>query len=168
MIGGCGPAISDLRALSDELGIAGDVTFLGDVPHDEVPRVLSTFTVYAALSRSESFGVAVAEASACGIPIVATRVGGLSEVVREGVTGLLVPPEDARAAADAIARLVADSRERSEMGVAGRDFVRKTYEWDLCVDSMLEVYRVACEPAARSRQQVPGVSGTRPGVSIDA
>jgi glycosyltransferase involved in cell wall biosynthesis len=168
VIGGCGPALSDLRSLSDELGIAGDVTFLGDIPHDEVPRVLSTFTIYAALSRSESFGVAVIEASACGIPVVATRIGGLSEVVREGVTGLLVPPEDSRSAADAIARLLGDPRERSAMGVAGRDFVRKTYEWDSCVDAMLEVYRVACEPAVRTAQQVPGVSGTRSRVSIDA
>jgi glycosyltransferase involved in cell wall biosynthesis len=168
VIGGCGPAMSDLRALSEKLGIARDVTFLGDVPHDEVPRVLGTFTVYAALSRRESFGVAVAEASACGIPIVATRVGGLPEVVLDGVTGLLVPPEDARAAADAIARLLADSQARSAMGMAGRDFVRKTYKWDLCVDAMLEVYRVACEPAARSRQELPGVSATRSRVSIDA
>jgi len=83
--------------------------------------VLSTFTVYAALSRRESFGVAVAEASACAIPVVATRVGGLPEVVRDGVTGILVPPEDPRAAADAIARLLADSEVRSAMGVAGRE-----------------------------------------------
>jgi len=168
VIGGSGPATADLHALSEKLGIAGDVTFLGDIPHDEVPRVLSTFAVYAALSRRESFGVAVAEASACGIPVVATRVGGLPEVVREGVTGLLVPSGDTQAAADAIARLLADPQERSAMGNAGTDFVRNTYEWDLCVDAMLEVYRAACEPAARSYQQFLGVSGTQPRVSIDA
>lgn len=168
VIGGDGPALSELRALSDELSITGDVTFLGDVPHDEVPRVLGTFTVYAALSRSESFGVAVAEASACGIPVVATSVGGLPEIVRDGVTGFLVPPEDPRAAADAIARLLADPGERSAMGLAGRDFVRRTYEWESCVDAMLEVYRVACETPTRVHQRAPGVSGTRPKVSIDA
>jgi glycosyltransferase involved in cell wall biosynthesis len=168
VIGGCGPAMRDLCALSDELGISGDVTFLGDVPHEEVPRVLTRFAVYAALSRSESFGVAVVEASACGVPVVATRVGGLAEVVREGVTGLLVPAEDPGAASEAIGRLLADPRQRVSMGLAGRDFVRKTYEWDLCVDAMLDAYRAACETDTRTRQRRPGVSRPRPRVSIDA
>jgi len=168
VVGGTGPAEKDLRALSEKLGIAEASTFLGDVPHAEVPRVLNTFSVYAALSRSESFGVAVAEASACGIPVVATRIGGLSEVVQDRVTGLLVPPEDPQAAADAIAGLLADPKERSRMGAAGRDFVRTTYEWESCVDAMLEVYRAACNGLPASRQQAPVLSATRRRVSIDS
>jgi glycosyltransferase involved in cell wall biosynthesis len=168
VIAGSGGALADLRALSDELGITDDVTFLGDVPHDQVPQVLNTFTVYAALSRREGFGVSAAEASACGIPIVVTGVGGLPETVQDGITGFLVPPEDPRAAADAIGRLLADPQERSAMGLAGRDFVRKTFEWDTCVDTMLDVYRAASDPEISPHKRGPGLSASRRRVSIDA
>ena len=111
---------------------------------------------------------AAAEASACEIPIVVTCVDGLAEVVLDGITGLLVPPENPQAAAAAIGRLLADSRERSAMGNAGRHFVQETFEWDVCVNAMLDVYRMASDSGARYQKRTLLGSATRRGVSIEA
>ncbi len=144
VVGG-GPARAELESLVNEQGVRDRVDFIGPVPHERVPDELRKLDVYVALSRaeSESFGVAVIEASACGLPVVVSRVGGLPEVVEEGVTGLVVPKEDARAAADAIARLLGDERERRRMGEAGRARVLREYEWKACVDRQLAVIETA-------------------------
>ena len=93
---GDGPQRADLQALAQQLQILPRVDFTGAVPHEEVPAALHSFDIYAAPSRmdSESFGVAVVEASACALPVVVSDVGGLPEVVLNGLTGLVVPRED--------------------------------------------------------------------------
>lgn len=142
---GSGPQEMELRALAATLGIAERVRFIPRVSHDHVPGVLHAFDVYAALSRldSESFGVAVIEASACGLPVVVSRVGGLPEVVVDGTTGSVVPREDAAAASRAIAHLLDDATLRSDMGAAGRALVQDRYDWAACVDRMCGVLRRA-------------------------
>ena len=75
----------------------------------------------------ESFGIACLEAMAFGLPVVATRVGGLPEVIEDGVTGLLVPPGDADALAQAMIRLLSDADLRRRMGQAGRERVLKEF-----------------------------------------
>ena len=101
--------------------------------------------MYVALSRSESFGVAVIEASACGLPVVVSNVGGLPEVVEQGVTGFIVPPEDPAAAADALEQLLASKELRERMGSAGRDRVERLYAWEACVDRQIAVLRSAID-----------------------
>lgn len=142
-IAGTGSEESRLLALADSLGISDSVRFRGRVQHSYVPALLSTFSVYVALSRRESFGVGVIEASSCGIPVVASRVGGLPEVVADGITGVLVPPEDPEAAAEAILAILDNTEAAAAMGAAGREFVRANFAWDFCVDAMLQVYRSA-------------------------
>lgn len=146
IVGG-GPEADALQRLAKELGIAAQVDFVGPVPHDRVPDELRRMHAYAALSRthSESFGVAVIEASACGLPVVVADVGGLPEVVEQGATGFVVPPEDARAAADALVRLSAAPDLRERMGAAGRARVQRLYAWDSCVERMLGVIGEAIE-----------------------
>lgn len=140
IVGG-GPQEAELRRLAKDLGIGERVDFRGAVAHAQVPEELRRLDVYAAFSRadSESFGVAVIEASACGLPVVVSRVGGLPEVVEEERTGIIVPRDDAQAAGRALKRLADSTALRHAMGHAGRVRVEQLYGWPYCVDRMLKV-----------------------------
>lgn len=139
VVGG-GPEEANLRRLAETLGVADRTTFVGPVPHGEVPAHLRSLDVYVALSRRESFGVAVLEASAVGLPVVVADVGGLPEVVLDGTTGFVVAPEDPLAAAESIQRLVLDRGLRERMGAAGRRHVGERYDWARSVVALEEVY----------------------------
>jgi glycosyltransferase involved in cell wall biosynthesis len=138
LVVGDGPQRAELESLARELGIASCTEFAGAVAHAEVPAWLNRFDVYAAPSRldSESFGVAVIEASACALPVVVSDVGGLPEVVRDGQTGLIVPRDDVPALQAALKRLVLDASLRERLGRGGRAHVEREYEWGHCVDVM--------------------------------
>lgn len=140
---GAGEQRAELEALVRQLGLEDQVEFVGPVPHAQVPAWLQGMDIYVAASRldSESFGVAVIEASACGLPVVVSRVGGLPEVVREGETGLVVEREDPVALAQALRRLSLDPEMRARLGRHGREHVRLHYEWRVCVQRMLDTYR---------------------------
>lgn len=138
IVGG-GPDADELARLVARLGIGSRVKFVGPVAHERVPDELRGLDVYCALSREESFGVAVIEASACGLPVVVSDAGGLPEVVVDGVTGAVVPRNDAVAASEVLARLVGSAELRARWGRAGRARVIERYEWGACVDRMVEV-----------------------------
>jgi glycosyltransferase involved in cell wall biosynthesis len=142
MIVGDGPLRSELECLARSCGIESVTKFVGSVPHDEVPSYLRTLDVYVAVSRadSESFGVAVIEASSCGCPVVVSDAGGLPEVVKKDETGVVVPREDPEVTSEAIEQLVCDSQLRTSMGKAGRERVISRYEWSSCLDRMEMVY----------------------------
>lgn len=142
---GTGPDLDALLARTKGVGLTGLVDFVGAVPHALVPQHLDQLDIFAALSRddSESFGVAVIEASACGLPVVVSDAGGLPEVVRHGETGFVVRHEDPSAAADQLALLVRDRDLRERMGAEGRRHVIARYEWNSCVDRQLSVLNEA-------------------------
>jgi glycosyltransferase involved in cell wall biosynthesis len=140
LVGG-GDERAELEALTTKLGIRERCLFVGAVVHGNVPAWLNRLDIYVATSRSESFGVAAVEASACEIPVVVSDAGGLPEVVRHGETGFVVPRENAEALAGALKQLVLDEPLRRRMGRAGREFVLSTYEWDHCVSTMEAAYR---------------------------
>jgi L-malate glycosyltransferase len=139
-LAGDGPELPAYRRLAARLGVEDKVEFIGSVPHASVPRVLQGLDVYAALSRRESFGVAVIEASACGVPAIVSDAGGLPEVVSPDETGLVVPREDVSAAATAIRRMLLDADLRSRLGKAGRRRVESLYAWDRSIETMAAVY----------------------------
>ena len=141
LIGG-GDQTPDLESLARRLGVAESVSFVGRVPHTEVPNRLAELDVYVALSRldSESFGVAIIEASAAGRPVVVSDAGGLPEVTVQGETGFVVPRENPEAAAVALEQLVLDPELRHRMGVAGQSHVAQHYSWTACIQTMLGVY----------------------------
>lgn len=142
LIVGGGPERESLERLAHELRIADVTEFRGPVPHTEVPRCLAELDVYVALSRldSESFGVAILEASACGVPVVVSDADGPREVVVDGQTGFIVRRDDPEQAANAIRKLIFDEQLRVAMGEAGRRHVLANYTWDRCLDIMLELY----------------------------
>jgi glycosyltransferase involved in cell wall biosynthesis len=162
VVAGDGPERHRLEALHRELRLGTRVIFLGFVPHDLVPALLWGAEVLVMPSRYEELGTALLEAMHCGLPIVATRTGGIPDVVGHEVTGLLVSPGDVAGLAAAIDRLVGDAALRSRYGEAGR--VRAAdYRWDRLGGEVLEVYRAALRrPADRARGRRPRPrAGTR-------
>jgi len=121
-------------ALQDMVSFTGRLTTEELVSHYSAAEVAITPSVY------EGFGLPVAEAMACEVPVIATRAGALPEVVGEGETGILVPPQDPHALASAIKRLLADESMRRRMGSEGRRRVQKHFSWPEAASKMLQVY----------------------------
>lgn len=130
-----------LTAMAERLGLQDCVEFKGQIPHSEVPSALDQLDIYAALSRRDSFGVAILEACSNGLPVVVSDADGPAEVVLDGVTGFVVPIEDINAAAQKLEILVLDSTLRARMGAAGRERVCNQYSWHHSLDMMLQAYK---------------------------
>jgi glycosyltransferase involved in cell wall biosynthesis len=137
---GDGPERKRLIALAGRLAVSDRVDFRGEVAHEQVPAVLAELDIFVMASRAEGFGVAALEAQAMELPVVASRVDGLPDVVDDGRTGLLVPAGDVGALAGAIGRLAGDASLRAEMGGAGRAFVERRYRWEENVAQMDRLY----------------------------
>jgi glycosyltransferase involved in cell wall biosynthesis len=140
LIVGGGSLEASLRKLSSDLKVEKYTTFAGRVPYDQVSEWYTRIDVFANLSRAESFGVSVLEASACGIPVVVSDAGGLPEVVRDGASGFIVPKESVEGAARAIATLSLSSSLRQEMGMRGHQFVATEYSWQSSIDRQIGIY----------------------------
>ena len=141
IIAGGGSLEQDLKNLVVTLNLEKEVIFAGKIPHDAIPAFLNQLDIYAALSISESFGVSIIEASACELPVVVSSAGGLKEVVEDGITGLLVKPEDPIETVTAVEKLLINEDLRKEMGRNGRNRVKKMYNWTDNVDEMLKIYQ---------------------------
>lgn len=129
-----------LEALIRRHGLLDRVRLPGALTIEAVCAALANADLAVYPSRRESFGVATLEASAMGLPVVAARIGGLPEVVQDGITGLLVEAEDIDALASAIHVLAKDPVRRQAMGRAGAAFVRRRFGWDASLDRMEQLY----------------------------
>ena len=126
------------EALGEKLGIADRIHWLGHVS-DPVP-ILQGSDAFLMVSMGEGFGLALAEAMACGAAVVAARSGALSEIVDDGKNGLLVPPRDASALADAIEKLAKDEDLRRRMARRGTERVRRHFTVEASIEKMMNVY----------------------------
>ena len=136
--GGDPGAVDRLRARTAELGVADRVRFLGH--RSDVPSVMAACDVVVhASTEPEPFGRVILEAMALGRPVIAARAGGPGEFVREGVDGLLTPPGDAAALAEALDRLLADADLRARLGTGGREGVAR-YSIERHVELVLGVW----------------------------
>jgi glycosyltransferase involved in cell wall biosynthesis len=126
---GDGPDLEGCRRLAASLNEADSTRWMARRPHHQVPAWLRECDVTVMPSRCESFGLAALESSAAGIPVVASRVGGLIDTVQHGHTGLLVPPDCPQRLAEAILMLLQDEPLRRRLGSQGRSWVRDHYEW---------------------------------------
>ncbi len=125
-IAGDGPCMSSLRQTSASLGLEEHVRFLGEVR--DVAALLARAGLFVLSSLSEGISLTLLEAMACGLPLIATRVGGNPEVICDGETGFLVPPQNPRALADALLRLRCDHLLCVRLGEAGRRRVEAMFD----------------------------------------
>jgi glycosyltransferase involved in cell wall biosynthesis len=137
-IGGEGPERAALEGTAESLGLASRARFLG--PRSDTPDLLAACDVFVLPSRHEGLGGAALEAMARGRPVVASRVGGLGEAVVHERTGLLVPPEDPEALAEALARLLRDEALRARLAAAGPDRIAEGYLPEQMVEAYERLY----------------------------
>jgi glycosyltransferase involved in cell wall biosynthesis len=143
LIVGSGSLAEQLKTLAKELEIQEGTIFAGFINPIDISEYHNMITISVFPSLQESFGVSVLEAAACEKPVVVSNVGGLPEVVEDGVTGIVIPPADPNRLADAIEKLILNEKLRTEMGKNGRERVKRLYEWNNCVEQMLSIYRQA-------------------------
>jgi phosphatidyl-myo-inositol dimannoside synthase len=145
LVVGSGKKRKEYQRLAQELDIAGHVRFVGNVPEAELPAVFNLATVYVGASRRadgsrvEGFGVALAEASACGLPVIAGQSGGLAEAVHDGETGFVVNPDEPEAVAAALKRLFGDQLLARRLGQAGRKAIETYYNWDRVIRDLRDI-----------------------------
>ena len=142
VIYGKGELKDKLENLSKELKIDDKVLFKGYKSNEDVPIVLNKMDIFVVPSilDSESFGVAAVEAMACEVPVIASSVGGLKEVVVDSETGYLVSKKNYKEIADKLKKLILNEELRISLGKAGRKRVLENYNWDSNVEYMIKIY----------------------------
>jgi len=148
LIAGDGECRAALERQVNEAGLAAATTFLGWVEPDDVPAILNQATLVVMPSRREGLPLVALQASAMARPIVATRAGGLPEIVVDGETGILIEKDDGDGLADAITLLLEHPAQATQMGTAGRERCRTHFSWDHCVDA----YEALCASLRRQDQ----------------
>jgi glycosyltransferase involved in cell wall biosynthesis len=136
---GNGPERTHLEMMAREQGVAEAVFFSGK--RDDVPAILSRFDLFVLPSLSEGLPMALLEAQAAKVPVIATNVGAISEVIQNGMTGLVVPPGDATALAEAILRSHNEADKTRNMALKGYDRVKEHYSAETMAQHYLELYR---------------------------
>lgn len=147
---GDGPDQRACRELARELAISDRVHFLGE--RDSLPELLADADVFALASSEESFGLSALEAMSCGTPVVATRVGGVPEVVEDGVTGLLSASDDIEGYSRRLAQLLFDAELSKKMGAAARATAEKRYMRSNVVAHYEALYRQLCGGTSETRR----------------
>jgi D-inositol-3-phosphate glycosyltransferase len=142
IVGGDGRAeaeLATLRALAERLDIDHHISFVGAVPHEELPTYYNAADVCVVPSYYESFGLVAVEAMACGVPVVASRVGGLTSTISDGETGYLIPWRCPEPFAERLELLLDNDELRQSFGRAGREAVER-YRWANVADAVAELY----------------------------
>lgn len=131
--------IHELHTLAEEVGVQGKVVFADAVPHEELARYYNAASICVVPSYYESFGLVALEAMACGVPVIASRVGGLKETVRDGQTGYLVPWRCPEPFAERLDLLLTNEPLRRSLGEEARE-VAQRYRWPLIAARVEDVY----------------------------
>lgn len=140
---GGGTLLEEMKELAKSLGIENSVQFFGTIPNYDVPKAIQGMDVFVNCSKQESFGVALVEAMACGVPVIATDTEGFREVVVNNETGIVLQDRDPNTMAEAIITLLTNEGLRMAYGSAGRRRVVENYDWDKNVDTMITLYQTA-------------------------
>ena len=146
---GDGPTQSEACATARRVGLGNRARFLGE--RDALPELLAPADVFLLASSEESFGLSALEALSCGVPVVATAVGGVPEVVLDGVTGLLSPADDQALYSKRVRELLFDRERSRSMGRAARADVLARFSRDPIVDLYERLYRRVLESAPRAK-----------------
>ncbi|NEY35116.1 glycosyltransferase [Streptomyces sp. PRKS01-65] len=149
---GADPEARRLLRIAEETGVADRVRLLGAVDPHDMPALIRSADLVLCTPVYEPFGIVPLEAMACGVPVLATDVGGHRDSVADGVTGRLVPPQDPGAIAEAARALLADEGLRRRYGTAGRERVLAHYTWRRVADGAEQVYRQTLADHALSKE----------------
>lgn len=133
-----GAFASELHRLAEDIGVGGRVHLLGY--RGDVPAILAAADVFVLPSWAEGLPMVVLEAMAAGLPVIGTRIGGIPELVVDGVTGVLVAPRDVTALTEALELLVTDEGERRRLGTAGRSRLEREFTERAASERVLAVY----------------------------
>lgn len=141
-LAGEGEITGKLKAMVNDLDLNDNVTFAGFIDNHKIYDFLKEhhFMVMPSVMDSESFGVAVLEASACGRPVIASKIGGVPEVLQHENTGLLVEPKNVEQLSEAIIKLASDINLMKKYGEQGYRFAAENYRWEKNVDDMALLY----------------------------
>ncbi len=146
------PEAQRLLRFASELGVADRVRLTGQIARADMPALLRSADVVVCTPWYEPFGIVPLEAMACGVPVVAAAVGGLTDSVVDGVTGVHVPPRRPDAVAAAVRKLLSDAALRDAYGIAGSDRARCRYSWDRIATDTVRVYERVVPAAAVSEE----------------
>lgn len=142
VLAGTGEDEADFRHTADAMGVLRSVTFLGEV-REPLALYQRVFDINLLASRREAFGVSLIEGSSCGLPAIGSRVDGIPEIIEDHLSGLLVPPGDVAALAEAMLRLASDRMLRERMGTAGREIVLSKFSLERYIASVQRVIEAA-------------------------
>ena len=145
------PEARRLDGLARELGVADRVDLRGGLPRHEIPPLMRSADAVVCAPWYEPFGIVPLEAMACGVPVVATAVGGMIDTVVDGETGVHVQPRRPEQLAGALAALIADPARRRALGANGGRRARERYTWDRVAAATHDVYAALTRPAAAAR-----------------
>jgi D-inositol-3-phosphate glycosyltransferase len=154
---GADPEARRLRAVAETVGVADRVILRGRVEREAMPALLRSADAVVCAPWYEPFGIVPLEAMACGVPVVATAVGGQIDSVVHGLTGVHVPPRDARALAAALRDLLADPARREQLGLEGRRRACRLYGFDRIAAATRDVYQDLVPQRARRFARRPRV-----------
>ncbi len=147
LIIGSGPLKAELVGLAATLALQEHVIFIDEVPQEELVAFYSMADIFVLPSivnengETEGLGVVLLEAMACGLPVIASNVGGIPDIIKDGETGLLVRQKDARSLSDQIIRLLSDDNLRKEVLINGQNLIKAEFSWEIVTDKFIEIYR---------------------------
>ena len=153
------PEARRLLELAEEAGVADRVDLRGRVERADLPALLRSADVVVCAPWYEPFGIVPLEAMACGVPVVASAVGGLIDTVVDGKTGVHVPPRDPDRLGEVLAGLLADGDRRRAYGAAGVERARRMYSWERIATATLDVYAHVTRASARAPRFALSPSG---------
>jgi len=137
---GEGELLEALKDRTNQLGVSEAVEFMGQKSPAQMPDILVGFDIFVQASNWEAFGIAIVEAMACGLPVVATRVEGVVDIIEEGVDGFLVPPRSPEPLADQILRLLRHPELGKRVGTQARRKVEQNFDIRDMIDRMANIY----------------------------
>lgn len=159
LVVGEGELRNSVREYVKRNGLASKLVLLGE--REDVPEILAASDIFVLPSDWEGLPLTIIEAMMAGLPIAATRVGGVPELVEDGVTGYLVPPQNSHALGEAIGKLLADPALRQHMGKAGRKHAVERFSLNQMLTRTEAVYEGALARAGKSRFHLPAPAGSR-------
>ena len=141
MIIGDGPEKNNLEELVKRLNLAKNIIFRGWIPNKDLNKVYRNADIFVLPSLREGLPVVLLEAMACGTPVVASKVGGIPDIIKNGENGFLIEPKNSKEFADKIIRLLLDEKLKQKFSEEGLKIVQKRFSWNVVVEKFVEIYR---------------------------